>query len=163
MLTGMFFSELGNSLLRQFTQLDTKLDILHQILNVTNEWKNKEFYRVKKNSEEHIFVIDSRRGDLLNLRKYLQNRAYFLLRFLENTFLQEHANFTDLLRAIFHLRDELLNRVNLSEMPDPDRRHLEGDIIRIYKFLVLEWISYMHYLKDNYSYLFALALACQSL
>jgi hypothetical protein len=66
MLTGLFFSELGNSLLRQFTQLDTELDILHQIFKVLNEWKNKDFYRVKKNLEEHPFVIDSRRGDLLN-------------------------------------------------------------------------------------------------
>ena len=148
--------ELG--LLRQFTQLDPKLDMLHQILKVSNEWKNKDFNTAKKSLEEHQHVIDSRRGDLLKLREYLQNRANFLLRILENPILQEHGNFTDLLRAIFHLRDELLNRVGLSEMPDADRQHLEGDIVRIYNLLVIEWLSHMHYLKDNYGYLFSLAL-----
>jgi hypothetical protein len=92
------------------------------------------------------------------MREYLQNRANFLLRILENPILQEHGNFADLLRAIFHLRDELLNRVDLSEMPDADRQHLEGDIVRIYNLLVIEWLSHMHYLKDNYGYLFSLAL-----
>ena len=77
---------------------------------------------------------------------------------LENPTLQEHGNFPDLLRATFHLRDELLNRVDLSQMPDTDRQHLEGDIVRIYKLLVIEWLFYMHYLKDNYGYLFSLAL-----
>ena len=157
-VTGLFFSELGTSLLRQFTQLDPKLDALHQILKVSNEWKDKDFNKAKKSLEEHQHIIDSRRGDLLKMREYLQNRANFLLGILENPILQEHGNFADLLRAIFHLRDELLNRVDLSEMPDADRQHLEGDIVRIYNFLVIEWLSHMHYLKDNYGYLFSLAL-----
>ncbi len=65
---------------------------------------------------------------------------------------------SDLLRTVFNLRDELLNRVDLSEMPDTDRQHLEEDIVRIYKLLVLEWLSHMRYLKDNYGYLLSLAL-----
>lgn len=158
MVTGLFFSELGTSLLRQFTQLDPKLDLLHQILKVSNEWKNKDFYTTKERLKEYHLVIDSSRGDLLKLKEYLQNRANFLLRILENPCLQEHANFTELLRSIFHLRDELLNRVDLSEMPDADRQHLEGDIVRIYNLLIIEWLSHMHYLKDNYGYLFSLAL-----
>ena len=158
MVAGLFFSELGTGLLRQFTQLDPRVDTLHQILKVSNKWENKDFQKVKKSLEEHRFVIDSRRGDLLKLREYLQNRANFLLRMLENPTLQEHGKFADLLRAVFHLRDELLNRVELYEMPDTDRQHLEGDIVRIYKLLILEWLSHMSYLKDNYEYLFSLAL-----
>ena len=37
-------------------------------------------------------------------------------------------------------------------------KHLEGDIVRSFNLLILEWLSYMHYLKDNYKYLFSLAL-----
>jgi len=158
MVAGLFFSELGTGLLRQLTQLDPKLDMLHRVLKASNEWKNKDFHKAKRSLEEHRFFIDSRRGDLLKLREYLQNRANFLLRILENPILQEHGNFTDLLRAIFHLRDELLNRVDLFEMPDADRQHLEGDIVRVYKLLVLEWLSHLRYLKDNYGYLLSLAL-----
>lgn len=158
MVAGLFFSELGTRLLKQFALLDPRIDILQQILKVSNEWKSEDFKKAKKNLEKHRFFIDSRRGDLLILREYLQNQANFLLRMLENPTLQEHGNFPDLLRATFHLRDELLNRVNLSQMPDTDRQHLEGDIVRIYKLLVTEWLFYMHYLKDNYGYLFSLAL-----
>ena len=158
MVAGLFFSELGTGLLRQFAQLDPKIDMLNQILKVSNEWKDEDFHQAEKSLEKHRFVIDSRRGDFLKLMVHLQNQANFLLRMLENPTLQEHENFTDLIRAIFHLRDELLNRVDLSEMPETDRQHLEGDIVRIYKLLVLEWLSYMHYLKDNYGYLLSLAL-----
>jgi voltage-gated potassium channel len=158
MVAGLFFSELGTGLLKQFVQLDPKIDMLYQILKVSNQWKKEDFHKAKKSLEEHRFVIDSRRGDLLKMREYLQNRASCLLRMLENPTLQEHGNFTDLLRAIFHLRDELLNRADLSEIPDTDRRHLEGDILRIYKLLVLEWLFHVRYLKDNYGYLFSLAM-----
>ena len=158
MVAGLFFSELGTGLLRQFAQLDPKIDMLNQILKVSNEWKNEDFHKAEKSLEKHRFVIDSRRGDFLKLMVHLQNQANFLLRMLENPTLQEHENFTDLIRAIFHLRDELLNRVDLSEMPETDRQHLEGDIVRIYKLLVLEWLSHMRYLKDNYGYLLSLAL-----
>jgi voltage-gated potassium channel len=80
------------------------------------------------------------------------------LRLIENPIVQEHENFTDLLRAIFHLRDELLNRADLSKLPDSDRRHLKGDIVRIYKLLASEWLWYMRYLKNDYGYLYSLAM-----
>ena len=96
--------------------------------------------------------------DLTALRDYLQKSAAFLLRMLENPTLQESGNFTELLRAIFHLRDELLNRTILKHLPGSDRLHLEGDIARIYRLLVSEWLAYMQYLNENYSYLFSLAM-----
>lgn len=158
MVAGLFFSELGTGLLRQFTQLDPEIDILQEILKVSNEWINEDFRKTSKTINKHRFTVDSRQGDLLAMREYLQNRASFLLRMLENPMLQEHGNFPDLLRAIFHLRDELLNRMDLSELSDTDRQHLEGDIVRSYKLLVVEWLSYMRYLKDNYGYLLSLAM-----
>jgi hypothetical protein len=158
MVAGLFFSELGNGLLRQFTQLDPEIDVLQQILKVSNEWTKEDFRKASKTIKKHRFTIDSRRGDLLAMREYLQNRANFLLRMLENPILQEHGTFPDLLRTIFHLRDELLNRVDLAELLDTDRQHLEGDVVRVYMLLVSEWLSYMHYLKDNYGYLLSLAM-----
>lgn len=77
---------------------------------------------------------------------------------LENPVFQEHGNFTELLRAVFHLRDELLNRTDLTGLPDSDRTHLEGDIVRIFQLLTLEWLNYMQYLKENYAYMLSLAM-----
>lgn len=158
MITGLFFSEMGNGLLKQFTQLDPEIDRLHKTLKISNEWADKDFIEANTGLKRHRFVIDSRRGDLFALREYLQKQAGLLLRLIENPIIQEHGNFTDLLRAIFHLRDELLNRVDLSELLNSDRQHLEGDIVRTYNLLIFEWLRYMRYLQKDYGYLFSLAI-----
>ena len=44
------------------------------------------------------------------------------------------------------------------DLSEKDLEHIVGDIARAYTFLVREWLSYMHHLKDNYPYLFSLAL-----
>jgi hypothetical protein len=51
-----------------------------------------------------------------------------------------------------------MHRSDLFSLPDSDLKHLEGDIVRIYSLLVLEWVRYMLYLKSNYGYLFSLAM-----
>lgn len=81
-----------------------------------------------------------------------------MLRLLENPNLLEHEKFTELLRAVFHFTEELEERVDLNELPETDKMHLSGDIKRAYVHLVNQWIDYMKYLKDNYPYLFSLAI-----
>lgn len=158
MVTGLFFSELGNGLLKRFVQLDPDISTLQMVLKISNKWGDEDFVKANRELNKHTFVIDSRRGDLSGIREYLQSQANMLLRLLENPIVQEHGTFSDLLRAIFHLRDELMNRSDLFKLPDSDIEHLEGDIVRIYRLLVLEWIRYMSYLKNNYGYLFSLAM-----
>lgn len=72
--------------------------------------------------------------------------------------LLEHESFTELLRAVCHLTQELSHRKDLIELPDTDYEHLAGDIKRAYVLLVHEWVDYMKYLKDNYPYFFSLAM-----
>jgi len=158
MVTGLFFSEMGNGLLRRFVQLDPEPGTLHMVLRISNEWDKGDFEKATIDLSKHTFVIDSRRGDLSDIGEYLQNQANLLLRLLENPIVHEHGTFSDLLRAIFHLRDELMNRSDLFNLPNTDIEHLEGDIVRIYRLLALEWVRYMKYLKSNYGYLFSLAM-----
>ena len=72
--------------------------------------------------------------------------------------LLEHEAFTDLLRAVFHLTEELAFRKDVKTIPPSDRKHLAGDIKRGYVLLVHQWLAYMEYLKKHYPYLFSLAL-----
>ena len=81
-----------------------------------------------------------------------------MVRLLENPTLLEHESFTDLLRAVFHLTEELAYREDLSRQPGPDRAHIDGDINRAYHLLVHQWLDYMEHLKLNYPYLFSLAM-----
>ena len=158
MVTGLFFSEMGNDLLKSFIRFDPEIEALHRILKISQEWKKEDFDRAYSLLKKHRFSIDSGRGDIPALLKYLQNSAALLLRLIENPIIQEHESFTELLRALFHLRDELLNRKDLFELLDSDRKHLEGDIARVYNLLIFEWLRYIRYLKKSYGYLFSLAI-----
>ena len=81
-----------------------------------------------------------------------------LLRLLENPSLLERESFTETLRAVFHLKEELLYRDDISQLPESDKKHLVGDIKRAYRLLTHQWLDYMMYLKENYPYLFSLAM-----
>ncbi len=158
MVTGLFFSEIGNALLRRFAGYDPGLAALQKELKVSSDWKKEDFVRADGFIRQHHFSIDFAGGDGPALLAFLRENGDFLLRLLENPNIQEHERFTELLRALFHLRDELLNRKDLSDVPETDRRHLEGDMARVYKLLVSEWLRYIRYLQLNYKYLFSLAV-----
>jgi len=158
MVIGSFFSEVGTSLLTYFSDYDPKLDTIRQHLVVTNDWSEREFADVSKYLKVYDYSVDIHRVDLAGLRSFLIAKREFLLRLLENPTLLEHEVFTDLLRAVFHLTEELERRGDVSRLPDTDYVHLAGDIKRAYTLLVQEWLDYVKYLKINYPYLFSLAM-----
>jgi hypothetical protein len=82
----------------------------------------------------------------------------FMLALLENPNLLEHESFTELLWAVFHLTEELDNRENVKQLSDADLEHISNDIKRAYIALISEWLKYMKHLKNEYPYLFSLAV-----
>ncbi len=121
-------------------------------------WTDKDFDRAGKYIKEVRHDIDSRQGNLEFLRSFLIGKRTFMLRLLENPILLEHDSFTDLLWAVFHVKDELANRQKLNDLPENDLDHLTEDIHRAYNRLIAEWIEYMRHLKKEYPYLFSLAV-----
>jgi hypothetical protein len=158
MVIGAFFSEVGTELVTYFSDFDPKLDNIRKELIVTTDWSEQEFSRVSKRLKRYDYEVEIQKVELGYLRGFLMEKRNFLLRLLENPNLLEHESFTDLLRAVFHLNEELQSRENIRESPDTDREHLAGDIKRAYILLVHEWVDYMKHLKDNYPYLFSLAM-----
>lgn len=155
---GTFFSEIGTGLLVYFSNVDPKLNKIRKDLIVTNNWSEQEFINVNKNLRKYDYVVEIDKVHLEELRLYLMKKRDFLLRLLENPTLLEHEAFTDLLRAVFHLTEELQSRQSGIELPPNDYMHLAGDIKRVYSLLVQQWLDYMKYLKVNYPYLFSLAM-----
>jgi voltage-gated potassium channel len=158
MVIGVFYSEVGLGLLALFSQYDPDFDIIRSDLIITAGWTDKDFLKTNKTSLNHGYGVDMSRVDLLSLKSFLMEKRDFLLRLLENPVLLEHQSFTDLLRAVFHLTEELAYRSAFADMPKADSSHLAGDIKRAYHLLVSEWIIYMRYLKNNYPFLFSLAI-----
>ena len=158
LLIGAFFSEIGIKLLVRFSLLDPEIAATREMLLISGEWTDQSFTEVRKALAEQDYQVDIRKADLREMRRFLFQRRDFLLRLLENPMLFEQERFTDMLQAIFHLTEELGYRGDLQDLPGTDLEHLERDMKRIYELLVVEWLEYMRYLKENYPYLFSLAM-----
>ena len=158
MLIGVFFSEVGTRLLVLFSDSDPNLDKIKQNLIVTSDWSNKEFEHMNNQLRDYDYKINIDMINLKNLRDFFMSKSDFLVRLLENPNLLEHESFTEILRAVFHIVEELEHRKNIKKLSKNDRNHIAGDIRRAYNLLVFEWLSYMKYLKDSYPYLFSLAM-----
>lgn len=158
MVIGAFFSEVGSELLKFFSSFDPGVSDISEELIITKNWSDKEFSRMSKKIKGYHYQIDSKKGNLDVLKNFLKEKRPFLLTLLENPNLLEHESFTNLLWAVFHLTEELVHRRSLKGLPEADYQHLSGDIKRVYSLLIVEWINYMKHLKNNYPYLFSLAL-----
>lgn len=158
MVIGVFFSEVGIDLLSRFSRYDPGFDVIRPELMVSGKWSDGEFVKAGRDALTHDFTVDMEMVDLPGLKSFFAARRDFLLRLLENPVLLEHQTFTDLLRAVFHVAEELAYRDTFDDLPQSDMSHLAGDIKRSYHFLVSEWIAYMKYLKNNYPFLFSLAV-----
>jgi len=158
MVIGAFFSEVGIKLLTYLSDYDTSSNILIEHLSGVKEWTVKDFKDTYKKFKGYKSDIKINPENLGNLKDFLIKKREFLLRLLENPNLLEHESFTDLLWAVFHLTEELEKRENFKKLPGADYEHLIGDIKRAYNAMILEWIAYMKHLKNNYPYLFSLAV-----
>ena len=163
MVTGLFFSEMGNALLAHFSRFDPDIKEKEKLLHITPKWNAADYKQALKSLKESRFKIDTSNGGegsnpFPEIKADLQKSASLLLRLIENPIIQEHESFTDLLRAIFHLRDELLNRSDLSCLHPADQKHLDGDMVRVYGLLIVAWLRHMQYMAENYTYLFSLAV-----
>ncbi len=158
MVIGVFFSEMGMQCLHLLAELDATYQQIRGCLEANAEWKDEDFKRAGREIAEYRCSIG--RDDVLleELREFLLSERDFLLTLLENPTLLEHETFTDLLWAIFHLTEELKYRYAISELPEADHEHLRGDISRSYNLLLREWLGYLEHLKNNYPYLFSLAV-----
>lgn len=158
MLIGAFFSEVGSDLLGHFSKMDPDIDTLRKDLIDNNEWNERSVKQVSHLIHSRALHIKCENCDLEALRLFLIKKRRFLLHLLENQNLMEHDTFTELLWAVFHLTEELSHRERTMDVTVADKAHLEGDIKRAYKLLVVDWLAYMKHLKTHYPYLFSLAL-----
>jgi len=156
MVIGTFFSECGNGLLASFSSMT--LNEIPQCGSIGSAvWKGKDYALASDAVRKAHFDLRTDGAALTGLHDFLRIRRESILRLLENPNLLEHERFTDLLWAVTHLAEELDYRDDLYKLAPPDTEHLKGDIIRAYRLLLLEWLSYMCHLQEQYPYLFSLA------
>jgi len=154
MVISAFFSEVGNPLAALLLNATSQRELLMQNLDVTADWKEADFKEARKFMEK-ISADKFDRVDIAELAAFLLRKRAFLLTLIENPNLLEHERFSDLLLAVFHLTEELESRPALTNLPERDTAHINEDIKRVYRQLVMQWLDYMQHLKSNYPYLYS--------
>jgi len=162
---GAFYSEIGRKLMTALPKFDPGTVSLGDAFAGNTDWSDKGFDRIEKIVRAYKFNIKAdNASDLDALREFLASKREFLVGLLQNPNLLEHQTFTDLLMSVFHLMEELTERLcSCREMKPEDIRHIEGDIKRVFEFMVTDWVSYLRHLKKNYPYLFSFAVAVNPL
>ncbi len=158
MVIGVFFSEVGTNLLRYFAKCDRNIESICNDLVVSSKWTDKQFLEASKRLKKYDYSVDIKQMDIDSLKKFLVSKRSSMVQLMENPTLLEHETFTESLRAVFHLVEELDTRTSLQDLPDSDYAHLSGDMKRAYTQLISEWLDYMKYMKNRYPYLYSLAM-----
>jgi len=158
MVIGVFFSEFGNRLLKELSEHVAGSDELKNRMRMTASWKKKDFDEALEYLRQSSVRISIDSEALPSLKQFMAGKRNFLLSLLENQNLLEHENFTDLLWAAFHTIEELEARESFDSIPPSDKEHINGDIKRVFGHLIREWVLYMQHLKEDYPYLFSLAV-----
>jgi hypothetical protein len=158
MLIGTFYIEVGTELIKHLSKFSSDISLVQDRMLVMTRWTDKDFAAAQDALRRADLGIDSRKADLHELKVFLIAKRNFLLSLLANPNLLEHDVFTDLLWAVFHLTEELFVRESFDGLPRADYDHLSGDIKRAYAQIIVEWLSYMKHLKEDYPYLFSLAV-----
>ena len=158
MLIGMFFSDLGIELLGKLTAAIQGKDELRPRLAVSKDWTSRDYAAAEDFVKHFAGAVDVGQLDLSRLRDLLVGHRALLARLLANPNLLEHEEFTELLWAVSHLREELAARPSLDGLPESDRQHLAGDVRRVYAHLTLEWLRYCRHLQSAYPYIFSIVV-----
>jgi len=165
MILSVFFSEVGTEILSKFSKLDSNVDKIRHVLDNIETWSDKDFKKFLREFKNSDYKFDLQVKDeteqefFIELKQLLVEKREFLIRLLENPNLMEKDSFSTLLLGIFHLDEELEKRdFGYSNIPETDYKHLINDVDRVYSSLIYEWISYLHYLKNHYPYIFSLSI-----
>jgi hypothetical protein len=158
MVIGAFFTEVGTTLLKYLSLFDVHLGQIREIARIGDNWSKREFSAARRSLETYDYSIDCHCADLQDLKELLTGQSRFFLDLLANPSLMEHESFTSLLWAVTHLAQELGYREDLENLPEPDYRHLEEDMRRVYTQLTYQWLLYVWHLQHDYPYLYKFVL-----
>jgi len=158
MVIGAFFSETGVPLIKLLRSSIHGNENLDKKLKISDTWTDQQFLETERLLRSWNFDIDIHRVDLPLVHDMLRNQRTFLVQLLQHPALFEHESFTDLLKAVFHLEEELSAREGLGPLPESDYSHLSNDTHRVISLLFIQWVEYLRHLRVNYPYLFSLAV-----
>lgn len=150
----VFFTEMGRDCIPLLTKFIGNYEDAHNCLKINEKWDSRDFSKSILQLRKLKFIGTDGPYDFKTLHIFLHQKRHFMLSLLQNQYLIEHDEFTDLLWALFHISDELQYRQNLEIIPENDIKHILLDIRRAYLPILVLWIHYMERMKVDYPHLF---------
>lgn len=156
MLIGLYYQELGLSLLKTLVLADGKRADFQGPCEVGMNWQTKDFRNLEKWLGERKMEINPEAIDYDQMLILLNQSKELMVSLIANPTLLEHENFSELLMAVNHLRDELTlrNHMKGTENYKPDYKHWKVDMERVYHLSAVQWIRYIEHLKNDYPFLY---------
>lgn len=145
MLVGIFFTEVGGKLMHLI--IDSDKDAKNYITNF------EDLNNIKKCLNEYDYKVDMNNIDLCLIKNILLDNNNLFVTLISNENVFQHQIFTDLLMSVVHLRDEIIF-MEKDDNLELNINHLENDVIRVYKNISIQWISYLEYLNKSYPFLY---------
>ena len=152
-----FFVDVGVNIMMAMSRFNQNHNEACEVIKI-EEFIDNKGSSLKKALGEFKYHFYADPNKLEELALIMDKNKEFLLNLLENPNLLEHESFTDMLWAVFHVADELKTRGDLKKLSTVEIDHISEDMIRAYTAMVMEWISYIIYLKDEYPFLYAIAI-----
>ncbi|CEN92556.1 hypothetical protein [Paraclostridium sordellii] len=145
MLVGIFFTEVGGKLMHLI--IDSDKDAKNYITNF------EDLNNIKKCLNEYDYKVDMNNIDLCSIKNILLENNNLFVTLISNENVFQHQIFTDLLMSVVHLRDEIIF-MEKDDNLELNINHLENDVVRVYKNISIQWISYLEYLNKSYPFLY---------
>jgi hypothetical protein len=155
---GAYFSEIGRPLMLILTKNGTRVPEYGLGLHISGEWTDKDYEDIVQRINGKETGLRLEPAELAEVKQLLTEKRSFLLGLMENGNLLEHERFTEMLLALFHVQEELMNRKDVMVLPASDIAHLNKDVNRAFTLIIREWIMHMRHLQKHYPYLFSLAV-----
>ena len=149
MLVGLFFSDIGFTLLKLIVAGDDNIHSLGLDFNDLKSCVNK------LKSHDHQVVFE--KINYPELKELVIGGKDILSSLISNESILEHETFANLLMSLMHLRDEIIF-IKYTDLTPDDCAHLKGDLIRVYENLTFQWINYLSHLKQFYPYQYSGAI-----
>jgi len=156
MLVGVFFGEIGHSLLTQLVAHLPLSEAERCRFEFTAQWNRRDFRALSDYAASLPLALERPEQLVTSSWQTISSVKPLLIRLLENPAVLEHGAFSELLLALFHFEQELGFRAHDMELPESDVHHLTNDAVRVYRLLLPQWFDYLEHLQQDYPYLYSL-------
>lgn len=149
MLIGIFFTEIGVKLMCYIISADDK--------KYEYDFDIEDLKTMKSIVKTHNYSVNMDKIELNSIKNLLIDNNNLLINLVSNENLLQNEIFTNLIMATLHLKDEILFFEN-NGINECGKKHIENDVLRVYKSIIIQWISYLDYLQKFYPFLYSNAV-----